>query len=129
MRVLTTSHPRNRQEFYGEAPNIEEALQYLEEDIRAGGRSYGEVYGKLHPHYLTGSSLSTSNIDYWLRRGCTFDIYGQDQVIRVILYGYAETKQPAKYRMYHISKTGRGKNIWEAFQAAFKAPEVEVETK
>jgi hypothetical protein len=61
---------------YGEAPNFDTALEYLEEDVAAGGHNYEDVYGenKLHPHYLTGTTKTSSNIDRWLLSGNSFDI-------------------------------------------------------
>jgi hypothetical protein len=79
---------------YGESPNIEEALSYLEEDCSAGGRNYREVYGKIHPHYLTGSCSSTSTLDDWIRQGHTFNCWyeGEDLVFK--LYGINFFKFP-----------------------------------
>jgi hypothetical protein len=162
---------------YGEHPHIEEALKHLEEDCLAGGRPYKEVYGKLCTHYLTGDTLSTSNLDYWIRSGKTFDCWQKgDEVIfqlkglthvdtpreifkKVMQTGISEKWQHRGYTylttkstfpsgepcastkiiekpkdskdnadpwMYRITKTGRGKNFWDAVKKAFKAPEVEV---
>lgn len=58
---------------YGEAPHVGEAMCHAAEDYRAGGRPYKEVYGKLYPHYLTGSSSTDSELDAWLRKGSSFD--------------------------------------------------------
>ena len=59
---------------YGEYPDIGEALAHAEEDARAGGREYSEVYGKIHDHYLTGSSSPASSLDWWVLRGRAFDV-------------------------------------------------------
>lgn len=59
---------------YGESIQFDEALKNLENDTAAGGRKYNEVYGKLTPHYLTGTSEVSSNIDRWLLMGRSFDI-------------------------------------------------------
>jgi hypothetical protein len=72
---------------YGESPNIEEALAYLEEDCLAGGRDYHKVYGKIHPHYLTGSCSTTSNLDAWIRQGRTFDCWQEGEEIVLQLHG------------------------------------------
>ncbi len=162
---------------YGEAPHVEEALQYADEDFTAGGLPYKEVYGsgKKHPHYLTGSSDSTSNLDHWLRRGNSFDCWFDDEqvVFRLDGYGHEEIPEDIKrlaeenpgtavrYELrgmelsttytpgyfangegswsmdtisnplrksrgiYPMTKTGTGKDFWQAMLAAFEAPEVE----
>jgi hypothetical protein len=79
---------------YGEHPSAEEALNHIEEDYAAGSRDYSEVYGKKHPHYLTGSSLSSSNFDHWLKQGHTFECWKDDQEIVVELRGYQHQELP-----------------------------------
>jgi len=79
---------------YGEHPHIEEALKHLEEDYLAGGRPYKKVYGKLYPHYLTGASTTTSNLDCWIRQGNTFDCWQEGDEIILKLCGYAEVHVP-----------------------------------
>lgn len=59
---------------YGESYEFLSALILLEEDVKAGGRRYEDVYGKLAPQYLTGVSEPSSNIDHWLLMGRSFDI-------------------------------------------------------
>lgn len=39
-----------------------------------GHREYSDVYGKIYPHYLTGTTDVSSNIDRWLLQGRSFDI-------------------------------------------------------
>ncbi|MEA1925790.1 MAG: hypothetical protein U9M90_00895 [Patescibacteria group bacterium] len=90
---------------YGEHPHIEEALDHLEEDFLAGGRPYEEVYGKLYPHYLTGSTLPTSNLDARIRRGETFDCWRERDEIIFELKGYAHTETP-KNVLDQIERTG-----------------------
>lgn len=57
---------------YGEHPYIYNALDYAEEDYQAGGREYGEVYGKIHDHYLTGA-YANGGFDSWVCSGRGFD--------------------------------------------------------
>ncbi len=59
---------------YGEHPYAEQAMDLLEEDLAAGGRDYNDVYGKVHPHFVTGSSTPSSEVDRWVRAGNDFDV-------------------------------------------------------
>jgi hypothetical protein len=80
---------------YGEHPHIEDALNHLEEDFLAGGRKYKDVYGGLYPHYLTGNSIATSNLDNWILRRRTFDCFQvRDDEIHFLLSGYKKCKIP-----------------------------------
>jgi len=79
---------------YGEHPHIEEALKQLNEDYLAGGRPYKKVYGKLYPHYLTGDTVSTSNIDWWIRKGSTFDCWFENGEVIFQLAGLIQTETP-----------------------------------
>ncbi len=79
---------------YGEHPHVEEALLHLDEDYLAGGRPYNEVYGKKYTHYLTGDTMSTSNLDYWVRRGSTFDVWQEGEEVVFQLEGLAELEHP-----------------------------------
>ena len=79
---------------YGEQPHVEVALLHADEDYLAGCSEYKEVYGKKYPHYLTGDTLSTSNLDWWVRKGCTFDCWQEGSEIVFELRGYAENKNP-----------------------------------
>jgi hypothetical protein len=80
---------------YGEHPNIEEALRHADEDAAAGGREYSKVYGKGgYTHYLTGSSISSSDLDRWVLRGRIFDVvYKSDQFV-AIMKSIEETEVP-----------------------------------
>lgn len=64
---------------YGEHPNIEDAMSHADEDYLAGGRKYKQVYGKIYPHYLTGSSHASSILDSWISRGFTVDAVRNDE--------------------------------------------------
>ncbi len=94
LRVVRLENNDGSKSYYGEHPHIEDALEILEEDVLAGGRPYNKVYGKMHPHYLTGSTLPTSNIDSWLRRGSTFDCWQKNGRVVFELRGYAQTETP-----------------------------------
>lgn len=79
---------------YGEHPHVEDTLKHLNEDYFAGGRPYKKVYGKKHPHYLTGDRFSSSNIDYWLRSGNSFDCWFENGEVYFQLSGYGVTSAP-----------------------------------
>ena len=101
---------------YGEHPHIEEALTYLEEDFLAGGRPYSEVYGhdKLHPHYLTGSTLPTSKLDSWIRQGRTFDCWRMRKGGQIVFYlnGYQDYHVP-NYLMNRAQRKPGVPFLWE----------------
>ncbi|MBN2459091.1 hypothetical protein JXB28_02305 [Candidatus Woesearchaeota archaeon] len=84
----------NKLKGYGEHPNVEDALSHANEDFLAGGRKYSEVYGKLKPHYLTGTSSATSSLDGWLLRGRTIDAYVQKGEFVVELRGLTLVEVP-----------------------------------
>lgn len=96
LRVVSLHNKKGKGVGYGEHPHVEEALNHCDEDFIAGCRPYGEVYGSngKYPHYLTGDTLSTSNIDYWIRAGHTFDCWKEGSIIVLVLSGYSELKVP-----------------------------------
>lgn len=60
---------------YGEHPYLNNAIMLCEEDCKAGGQDYNEVYGKSEPHYVTGTTESNNWLDRFVLRGYSFDIY------------------------------------------------------
>ncbi len=93
LRVLTMSN-NGRDLAYGEAPTYGEALRHLTDDLAAGGRRYEDVYGKIEPHYLTGTSTPDGAVDLWLLRGCSIDVHGEDGSIVAVLSGWGEQGTP-----------------------------------
>lgn len=91
---LRVIHSRDSHKGYGENIHIEEALVHANEDWLAGGRPYGEVYGPIYPHYLTGDSMSSSNIDAWVRQGQTFNLWYSDNQVVCELHGYINQDIP-----------------------------------
>ncbi len=91
LRVISFSKD-DEEKAYGEHPHIEEALLHADEDYLAGRRPYKEVYGKKYPHYLTGDTVSTSNLDYWVRQGHRFDVWQDGGSVVVELRGLSQTK-------------------------------------
>lgn len=79
---------------YGEHPNVEDALTHVSEDYLAGGRPYAAVYGRTHPHYLTGSSSTSTPLDAWLLKGATFDAWQEGDEIVFKLEGMEENESP-----------------------------------
>lgn len=78
LRVLRLECKKKGLLAYGEHPTADIALVYLEEDHKAGGRKYEKVYGPIYPHYLTGTSDPSNELDRWLLRGRGFDIKYED---------------------------------------------------
>ena len=75
LRVLCMSKKDTEKEFYGESCDLINALRVLDDDVKAGGRKYKNVYGKIEPHYLTGSYGSDSDIlDLHVCSGRKFDV-------------------------------------------------------
>lgn len=110
LRVITLKR-RGKSTGYGEHPSADEALVHADEDFLAGGRDYHEVYGKLYPHYLTGSHEITSPLDGWLLQGHTIDAYKTDEGrIRVELTGVTETRKPQV--VLDQAKTLRRPIVW-----------------
>lgn len=83
---------------YGEHPHLSNAFEYCEEDTKAGGRPYGEVYGKLHDLYVTGSTTTNDELDAWIRRGRSFDVTVRDGVTEAVLHGYQDNEAPAGFQ-------------------------------
>lgn len=79
---------------YGEHPTVNNALRILSEDIAAGSRPYADVYGKIEPHYLTGSSAPGGALDAWVRQGQTFDAFVDGDAFVVKLCGWENHKTP-----------------------------------
>ena len=62
---------------YGEHADVGGSLSLIEEDTAAGHRPYDQVYGVLHPHYLTGSSEAASVLDAVLLAGGKVDAWAE----------------------------------------------------
>ena len=108
---------------YGEAPSVEDAIAYLEEDIEHGGRPYDQVYGKIHPHYWTGSSSASSELDRWLLRGGSFDAWFDGEYEFVCRgMSYNDNIQP-------ITKSAHAPFLLEALNSMLIAEEVVFESK
>jgi hypothetical protein len=91
---------------YGEHPQVEDALSHTNEDFLAGGRPYDQVYGVSKPHYLTGSSHATSDLDHWLMQGHTFDAWQNGAGVVFQLKGLARVETP-KEIIDRVLETGR----------------------
>jgi len=115
LMVVRISETGEKLKGYGEHPHIDEALDYADEDCLAGGRKYTDVYGKIHPHYLTGTNEATSPLDAWIKRGRTFDAYCKDDEFVVELHGYDG-------RLVSFVQIGRSSVLEEALVWAFSAP-------
>lgn len=97
---------------YGEHPDALVAIQHLEEDLAAGGRPYGEVYGVIHTHYLTGVSAPSCELDRWLLRGLNVDAtHDGEGVVVEAIDAYTPTRTTRKANTFH-----------EALNAIFPIP-------
>lgn len=70
---IEEGHKRGKLLGYGEHFNIETAFAYAEMDL-VKHIPYDKFYGKIVPHYLTGSSDPSSVLDHWILKGYAFDI-------------------------------------------------------
>jgi len=79
-RLRVVSFQGTRRKGYGEHPYVYNALRIAEDDAIAGGRAYGEVYGPIEPHYLTGAyPPKDRRFDCWAYQR-SFDIYFEDNL-------------------------------------------------
>lgn len=79
---------------YGESATAEPALTILAEDVKAGGREYHDVYGKLYPHYLTGSSSPGGKLDAFLLRGADVDVFYENGAFVATIETLGEVRTP-----------------------------------
>lgn len=80
--------------YYGEGVTLREALRILQDDIQAGGRAYGDVYGKIEAHYLTGQSAPDDDVDAVLRSGTPIEASRDGARIRVSIRSTEFTETP-----------------------------------
>ena len=99
---------RKQLKAYGEFPHVEEALQHADEDYLAGGLPYDQKYGSKgkYVHYLTGSTLPTSNLDAWIRAGQTFDCMRVGKQVIFRLDGYIQYEMPAAIEEWTVANPG-----------------------
>jgi hypothetical protein len=97
---------------YGEHPLANDALVHADEDFLAGGRSYQEVYGKKHPHYLTGAAKASNQLDQWMLQGYTFDAWWENDEVVFELGGIQQVQEP-KNLAEQVQKTGADAE-WES---------------
>ena len=80
---------------YGEHPAALDALAHvnlwLEQDPAP---TYQEFYGGKFPHYLTGSTHSSDDLDAWLKKGSTVDARCEGDKVVVELHGYVDVSIP-----------------------------------
>jgi hypothetical protein len=94
LRVIRVETAKGGLIGYGEHPDVMDALSHADEDTASSHRPYHEVYGVTKPHYLTGSSTPSNDLDAWLRRGSTFDVVARAGAYEATLSGYGETHAP-----------------------------------
>lgn len=111
LRVVCVDDDDGNNIGYGEHPDVAEALQHCDDDIAAGGRDYHAVYGKIHPHYLTGSSSPASPLDAWLLKGSTFDVVASGDAFAATMCCFAMHEPPPGY----VARVCAGEVLeWEA---------------
>lgn len=108
LRVLRIDSPnKDKKGLYGESINLNEAFKILEEDAQAGGRKYSDVYGPIHPHYLTGAYPEENDrLDCLLAEGYTFDITYKDGMFQMTV-NYGRRNKTPKAIMEKVSATGK----------------------
>lgn len=89
LRVLRLAEfgPRGDLMGYGESPTVDDAFRILADDYEAGGRKYGDVYGKVEP-------APAGELDAWVRKGNTFDAWYKDGEYVVELRSLQEAHTP-----------------------------------
>lgn len=119
---------------YGEHINVDEAMVVADEDFLEGHRDYKDVYGKIRPHYLTGSGDSSSQLDAWLLQGHTFDAYRTESgMIAVELKGWKHNEIPKNIEEQirrhnkHFLWTDRG-YTFESWSDTFPNGEIAIAT-
>lgn len=87
---------KNTAELYGESHNLWEALRILNDDAKAGGRKYKDVYGKIEDNYMTGSYTNENDpVDAWIGGGRKFDIhYDGEFILDMSILEHIHTPKP-----------------------------------
>ena len=113
LRVIRLETENRVLKGYGEHPHVDDALAHANEDYLAGGRDYYEVYGEngKYPHYLTGSTSTTSELDAWVRQGRTFDAWWENDQFVLELHGMQDIHAPKELHE-RVLATGK-REIWE----------------
>ncbi|MDB5163669.1 MAG: hypothetical protein JWS12_286 [Candidatus Saccharibacteria bacterium] len=78
LRVIRIENNDGELVGYGEAPQVEEALEHAALDYQLGHEDYSQQYSgdnARHTHYLTGTTELSSPLDAHLRFGATFDAH------------------------------------------------------
>lgn len=76
LRVIRIEDQAGELVGYGEAPQVEEALEHAALDYQLGHETYEQQYSgenARHLHYLTGTTELSSPLDAHVRWGATFD--------------------------------------------------------
>ena len=121
LRVLSLK--KDNQKFYAESCDLYDALRILEDDIKAGGRKYKDVYGKIESDYLTGSVHFGDDLDNWICAGYPFDVKCEDDLIVIDI----STKEDARVPESISKRVYKGESIyWKitGFKRMFKSTPV-----
>ncbi|MCK9574767.1 MAG: hypothetical protein WC979_03080 [Candidatus Pacearchaeota archaeon] len=95
LRVATLKY-NDVTKYYGESCDLNEALRILNDDVRAGGREYKDVYnGKVEQHYYTGSYGSdTDKLDLWVCNSKPLDITFEENNFVIKMNTFEDIKTP-----------------------------------
>ncbi len=123
LRVLTMSKKDEIDRYYGESCNLQEALRILNDDIKAGGRKYEDVYGKIETHYWTGAySSDVDPVDAWVCSGRKFDVHFDTQfIVDMTQEEYIETPQAVINEVHNYNKTVFWKVVGKENPTIFKS--------
>lgn len=97
---------------YSEAPQFDEALVHLSEDIENDGlaaKNYQAVYGinGKKQGYYTGTSSASSKADEMILCGGTLDLYGSDGVITAVFQTYERALKEEDWKPVFHGETVR----------------------
>ncbi len=110
LRVVRIENEKNELKGYGEHPALEEALVHANENC-VDNLTYEQQYNgdnAKYPHYLTGSTHSSTELDAWVKAGHNFDAHFETQegCFVVELKGYAHQHTPEEIQK-RVIKTGQ----------------------
>ena len=110
LRVIRIEDEQGSLVGYGEAPQVEDALNHASENYTTR-ETYQQQYSgenARYPHYLTGTTEISSPLDGWIRRGHGFKAYADGEEIVVELSGtrrYPQVPSSVYYALGYSTDT------------------------
>lgn len=83
---------------YGEHPLSLDAMSHAAEEYLSGPRPYSQVYGKMKPHYVTGTTEQFWPLDSWLQRGRKLRVELINNEFVAHLFGHEELRLSKEIR-------------------------------